>query len=249
MPSSTDTNSIIKSITSGFASDLTPLPEISRASSTQLTSSSSPINGVTGFFANITWQTWVIIVLVLAFLGINIFSYLAQGTQGAVSIFDQILAPILKLFGIVTIETTKQTIENTQIGTNAAINTAANTSVGALNAIEQTGTNTNTNTNQTQPLAKMANTSQGGSAVNYQAEAKFEKNNSDALEKALSNASQSANQVEPSDASIPIGKSGWCYIGEDLGVRTCSNIGVNDVCMSGDIFPTQEVCINPSLRP
>jgi len=253
MPSNTNTNSIIKSITSGFASDLTPLPEMALASTQSASaSSSSTTNGVTGFFANITWQIWVIIILVLALLGINIFSYLAQGTQGAVSIFDQILAPILKFFGVVTLETTKQTIENTQIGTNAAVNAAANTSVSTLNAVEQSGTSTSTSTGpniNTQPVAKMANTSQGGSAVNYQAEATIEKNNMDSLEKALSNASQSDNQVQPSDSSLAIGKAGWCYIGEDLGVRACSKIGVNDVCMSGDIFPSQEVCINPNLRP
>ena len=43
-------------------------------------------------------------------------------------------------------------------------------------------------------------------------------------------------------------KQGWCYIGLDSGFRHCSHIGVNDVCMSGDIYPSQEVCINPNLR-
>jgi hypothetical protein len=245
----TNTNSIIKSITSGFASDLTPMSEI--PSKTATASASSLTTNNSNFFSNITWQTWIIIILILALLGINIFTYLARGTQGAVSIFDQIFAPILKFFGFVTIETTKQTIENTQAGTNAAVNAVANTSVGALNTAEQigggtgTGTGTGTNSNSI-PLGKMANPSQG---ISFQTEGKIEQYKEDALEKALSNASQSANEVQPSESSASVGKSGWCYIGEDLGVRTCTNIGVNDVCMSGDIFPTQAVCINPSLRP
>ena len=43
-------------------------------------------------------------------------------------------------------------------------------------------------------------------------------------------------------------KSGYCYIGEDRGFRSCIKVGVTDTCMSGDIFPTQEICINPNLR-
>jgi hypothetical protein len=31
-------------------------------------------------------------------------------------------------------------------------------------------------------------------------------------------------------------------------VRTCGQVGADDSCMSGNIFPTQEICMNPSLR-
>jgi hypothetical protein len=41
---------------------------------------------------------------------------------------------------------------------------------------------------------------------------------------------------------------GWCYIGSDSAFRSCTQIGYDDMCMSGEIFPTQETCINPTLR-
>ena len=41
-------------------------------------------------------------------------------------------------------------------------------------------------------------------------------------------------------------KVGWCYIGEDRNYRSCAY--TSDTCMSGNIFPTQELCINPNLR-
>jgi hypothetical protein len=44
------------------------------------------------------------------------------------------------------------------------------------------------------------------------------------------------------------GKRGWCFIGEDRGIRACAKVGLNDKCMSGDIFPTSEICVNPRLR-
>ena len=43
-------------------------------------------------------------------------------------------------------------------------------------------------------------------------------------------------------------KSGFCFIGEDRGFRSCIKVGVNDTCMSGDIFPTEDICVNPNLR-
>jgi len=43
-------------------------------------------------------------------------------------------------------------------------------------------------------------------------------------------------------------KSGYCYIGEDRGFRSCIKVGENDQCISGDIFPTMDICINPNLR-
>jgi cytoskeletal protein RodZ len=52
------------------------------------------------------------------------------------------------------------------------------------------------------------------------------------------------------NSTIQSGKSktGWCYIGEEKGYRSCLEVGNNDTCMSGDIFPSKDICINPSLR-
>jgi hypothetical protein len=46
----------------------------------------------------------------------------------------------------------------------------------------------------------------------------------------------------------PTSKTGFCYIGEDRGFRSCIEVGEGDVCMSGDIFPSESICINPNLR-
>jgi len=44
------------------------------------------------------------------------------------------------------------------------------------------------------------------------------------------------------------GGKGFCYIGEDKGTRVCASVEESDTCMSGNIFPTKDMCINPSLR-
>jgi uncharacterized protein YxeA len=62
----------------------------------------------------------------------------------------------------------------------------------------------------------------------------------------------SDNKISDDDisSSMQIGmtKDKHCYIGTDRGFRSCIEIGDLDKCMSGDIFPTHEMCINPSLR-
>ena len=40
----------------------------------------------------------------------------------------------------------------------------------------------------------------------------------------------------------------YCYVGEDDGLRTCIAISDADKCMSGDIFTSEKVCVNPNLR-
>ena len=243
----------VKSITETFPDDfptLTPLTE-AVSGSTSTTQSGN-------FLQNITWQTWVIVILILALLGINIFAYLAKGTEATASLFDKIFEPIFKLFGYTTLETTKQTIQNTAIGTTAAVNAAAGTTTTAVGVAAGTTTAAiNTIEQQQQPsgiTGQVAATSQPGLPITKQnAVQNAGQWQQDTLQKALNNAEQSGN-VEPDNSQSSIqssnttGKSGWCYIGEDRGTRTCTDVGVNDVCMSGDVFPSQAICMNPNLR-
>jgi len=231
-------NNLIRTITTDFPDDLTltPLPEIPSTSSTTYNSS--------GFFSNITWQTWIIIILLLALIGINVFVYLAKGTDFVATVVNDIFAPILKLFGYTTLETTKQTIQTSATGAKAGINIVSNNTVDAIGAGEQVVAQA--------PQGQMAASSQQGTPL-QQSQGQSSIDEEDSLEKALENASSTVNQGPSPDDSRSVfqsnGKAGWCFIGQDQGIRTCSEVGVNDICMSGDIFPSQEICMNPSLRP
>jgi hypothetical protein len=182
------------------------------------------------------------------------------------------VAPVLKLFGYETLETTKQTVETSATGTKAGVDIVSNTTTGTINAIEDKATsnsnNNNSNNNSNYNSNNNSNTVVGQRATNasknaqpIQDQLKMEKQINELedmqqqnLQKALSDAS-TPSQVKPDDslsriqASSGSGKAGWCFIGEDRGFRTCSQIGENDKCMSGDIFPSQEICMNPNLRP
>ena len=229
---------MIRSITSDFPDDLTltPLPEIPSTN----TSSS--------FLSNISWQTWIIIVLLLALIGINVFVYLAKGTEFVSTMFNDIFGPILIFFGYNTLETSKQTIQTSATGTKAGVDLVSNTTVGAIDAGQQVLSpepQGQLQQGQGQGQLQQGQLQQGQGQTNMDEE--------DSLEKALENASSTVNQGPSPDDSRSVfqstGKSGWCFIGQDQGVRTCAEVGVNDMCMSGDIFPSQEICMNPSLRP
>lgn len=205
----------------------------------------SPINNgteVTNTFLGLTWTTWIIIILILTLLGFNIFAYLAKGTEETASLFSRFIVPILNLFGYETLETTKQTIETSAIGTKAGVDIVAGTTTSAIEKTQQ---------QLGQPQSKLTE-----DKVPVQDELQQTHHDSDSwgLEKALDDAGQTRQNygVLPDEAQSTIqastGKAGWCYIGDDNGFRACSEIGVNDVCMSGDVFPTRAVCMNPNLR-
>lgn len=228
---------------------------------TPLTEGPSSNGSIMDYFSNMTLQTWIIIILLLALLGINIFAYLAKGTEETATIFGQIFGPILRLLGYSTLTTTKQTIDTTATGTKAGVDIVAGSATGAIDTIQQTVQNreqsnipmgtSGTSTGVSYPQGQMASSSYPVQQKMQSAGANLEQWQQDSLARALDNAKQTADEVKPDDSRSSIqttGKSGWCFIGEEQGIRTCAEIGVNDVCMSGDIFPNQAICMNPNLR-
>jgi len=212
-----------------------PAP-VSAASIPSLTTTSS--DG--GWFSHFDWRVWLFIIFILAFLGINIFVYLAKGTQT----LADLLAPISKYFGGTVIDATKQTVNVSATGAKTGIDVAAGTVTTGLDVVQQT-----------------AGSIKGAPASDQQTTAPVYDNS---LSTALNSATSSLNQKGGADKDTPTyqaddsyssiqasktaGKAGWCYIGEERGIRSCIEVGENDQCMSGDIFPSQEICVNPNLR-
>lgn len=55
-------------------------------------------------------------------------------------------------------------------------------------------------------------------------------------------------QADDSRSFLNNRNEGWCFIGENNGTRVCGEVGLNDECMSGKIFPSSDLCVNPNLR-
>jgi hypothetical protein len=191
--------------------------------------STSTSNGFFDSFKEINSTTWIIIILILAFLGFNIFIYLAKGTQDISNFFGPI---IQKIFGT-TVGVASQTVDVAAEGTKAVVGGTANVVNTGLSAVQDITPNN-------------AQSSVKGESVQQQKINQFDNNS---LNRALNTSKQNQQKggeqdYEPHEAE----SSGWCYIGEERGYRTCAQVGVDDKCMSGDIFPSQEICMNPNLR-
>jgi hypothetical protein len=197
---------------------------------------------------NIGLTNWLIIIFILALLGFNIFYYLALGTQDITNFFKPIFDKILVIFGL----TAKTVVDVTAEGSRAIVNETANVFDKTTTAIQDT---------VDKPFEKQGNPAPSTASTTISND-KFQQQPVDVMQantlnKALNTSAASTNnnndyESDESSSTIQRGtssKSGWCYIGEDRGFRTCAQVGVNDTCMSGDIFPSQEICINPKLRP
>ena len=256
-------NNLVKSITGTLqdSTSVSPIVDSSSYSSSIFSNSANGNSTSTGFFSffsNISWYVWVIIILILAFLGINIFTYLDQGTQDAKTMLSPFVDFFGKLFSGTVLETTKQTINASNEGVNSVANASMNTISNTQNKLSNNGNgNEYENSNSTEIQGEnvihgeLAKTKQTNQMVINPTGAAMEEDQEDSLQKALDEASHSTS-IEADDSFSSIqktaGKPGWCYIGEEKGIRSCLQVGVNDMCLSGNIFPTQDVCINPSLR-
>ena len=159
------------------------------------------------------WK-YIIIFLVLALLGFNLFTYFGQLSKILGRFTDKIIdlfRPILAYFGYGVGEVAKKTI-----------NVTAGTLTGGIDVLEK-------------GLKKPA---------------RREKRNN------IQEKKQQQQQPYPlpdESGSLTQGnkgtrKAGFCYIGEDRGFRSCISVGEGSDCMSGDIFPTRDLCVNPNLR-
>lgn len=191
---------------------------------------------------NMSLTTWLIVILILAFLGLNVFAYLAKGTQAVTDIFKPVVDSTVGIFAYIT----GQTISTVAEGGKAVVGVAAGTAHTALDVVQDIAT----------PPTATPHAAKTSLKSDLIADQKPDIMRENSLNRALNtkkrSTQQTMNDYEADDALSEIqgkNKSGWCYIGEDRGFRSCVEVGPNDGCMSGDIFPTQEVCINPSLRP
>ena len=188
------------------------------------------------FFKNISLTTWLIIILILAFLGFNIFVYLAKGTQDVSNFFGPFLQ---KIFGS-TFSVAGQTVDVAAEGGKAVVSGTAGAVNTGLSAVQDVTPNKAPSSVSGEPVIKQNQNQLDSNTLNR------------ALNTAQVQQAPTSNDPDSDHADSSIqggGKSGWCYIGMDRGFRSCAQVNDSDICMSGDIFPTQEICVNPRLRP
>jgi len=226
-----DTESISNNIPSGISMDINASPKFS--------SYSKPNDGYFSTNGNTSYTRIGLIVVILLFLGVNIFSYLGDFLQIIKDAFAPLLKNILESLGYVVTETTKDVTQITAAGAKLGIDVAAGTVESGVNVIQG-------------QLDLDQGTGNQGRQSSQQNNFPRQSSMSASLSSALADAEYNTEPL-PDDATSSTqrngsGKAGYCYIGEDRGFRSCISIKEGDICMSGDIFPTNAICVNPSLR-
>ena len=162
------------------------------------------------------------VLLILSFLGINLLDIISNFIKLIIKLFGPLVSQILSIFGYTT---------GTIINSGAA--GASDVAKGAIDVAEGT----------IQSVGDlMIKASKSG--VNYD------------VQRELDTALTSTNYANMADSDIsenpiqkPISsnKTGWCLVGEFDNKRKCIKVTEQDKCMSGQIFPNEQVCIGAKL--
>jgi hypothetical protein len=142
----------------------------------------------------------LLIMVILSILGLNIFNYLARGTEVVADAGKDVVGAVA--------EGTKKTVQMATTGAKTGINVAGGTLESGIDELEK---------------VLDIHVRNGGAGIPPTPD----------------NSNSSIQKPQ---------KSGYCYIGSEKGFRSCVYVGKNDTCMSGDIFPSKDICINPKLR-
>jgi hypothetical protein len=161
----------------------------------------------------------VLVLVILSILGINILGY----TELVIEKVIQFIDPVFKFFGYSIISLTDTTLEKTRQGTKFATDAIVDSSQALLSDVSD--------------LLEIPSSSvKSGQAASIRyGENTDEPTHDDSL-----------SEIQRGSSSKT--KPGYCYIGTDRGVRSCVKVGQYDKCMSGEVFPRMDICINPALR-
>jgi hypothetical protein len=167
------------------------------------------------------------ILLLLSFLGINLLNISGNIVQTFANIFGPLVTQILSIFGYTT--GTLLNISADVAGDTAK--TGIDIAEGSLHSIGNI----------------LRDASQGH--VNEQSKS--------GLDNALNKISETKppEQPKPDSSENPIqnpiatNKAGWCLVGEYKGRRGCIEVAEQDKCLSGQVYPSQKMCLNPVLTP
>jgi hypothetical protein len=216
---------------------------------------------------------WFVIIIVLALYGFNIFKYLAQGTD----IITALISPFTYVIALLTGTTLKTIIQNISQGGqtliaelsnffgalinffsqffSGSLKVAEKTSVSAIDELQSNIVKDKINSAESKKSKQVVKEAEAVAVEDADAEEttllKNERKLAERSREVSSEVKDTINKKEKTDP-VPLQTStqdhGYCYIGKNNNIRNCAKVSSKNKCMSGDIFPTMDLCINPNLR-
>lgn len=188
---------------------------------------------------NPNYILYAIIVILLAILGLNVFAYLGMLSDSLIDFFRPILAEVAYLGS----ETAKNTINTSAEGSKLGIDVAAGTLTSAIDLGQKAAAMSEDDVEESVIDDHKLKQAINDSKIKKNQQQNQHNSQQKSIEPVIPDNVDSLTQQ-----SKPAKKAGFCYIGEDRGFRSCIKVSEQDTCMSGNIFPSQDICINPNLR-
>jgi hypothetical protein len=222
-----------------------------------------------------SWSSWFVFLIFLSFLGFNVFVFLAKGTMTFVDFFMLCVLRIYTFFQNL-VDSLGKNADSTSFSSSSSSSPSSSPDTDYLSVQASTEHSNESPSEITKEDAqvnvgtdddimkalKNANMKNMAFSKNSLLEQKEKKQMGGLTQREVGQDPRMPGQVEKPDdpvyhaddsySSIQMSKSasksGWCFIGEDRGFRSCIRVDENEECMSGDIFPNRENCINKNLR-
>lgn len=169
----------------------------------------------------------ILFIFLLSFLGFNIFTYLSDGTNFLTNIFG----PIISTTGEVIGDATKNIISTSSTGTQQIVQSGSDTT---KNVVDVAATGATSGIGFLQDRLKKTS-----SIVNPE-------NNNVLTDNINKKIDKTDSQPEPVRTDSL--QQGYCFIGKINETRYCAKVNERQQCMSGNIYPTMDICVNPNLR-
>lgn len=164
----------------------------------------------------------LLVLLILSFLGINLLLSSGQAVKWLADTFGPSVLKVVAMLGYSTGELINDTADVAADISKTGIDVAEGTAQSIGNLLK--------------------NASKGGMSESDRRD----------LERALTspkcpqNSQQNVSPASTTDSTqkpISSKKQNWCLVGEFGGKRGCAPVSSSDRCMSGQIFPSQELCL------
>jgi len=172
----------------------------------------------------------LVFLLIFSLLGINILHFLGNLLQmlgnffqSIVNIFKPLIVQILSLFGYTAGAVINTTADVVSLTAKTGIDIASGSVQSVGNILKDSSRDA------LDPVSK----SHFDKALNISN-----------IKAGMPDTDASTSNIQTSIAS---GKTHWCLAGDYQGRRGCVEIDKDTKCMSGQIFPSQHKCLNPTL--
>ena len=166
----------------------------------------------------------LVVLLILVILGINILTVSGNILQSIANIFGPLITQILSIIGYTTGTVLNKSADIVGDTTKTGIDIAEGT-VHSVADLLKNASNPNVNDASKRGLDNALN------LASY----------------SNSRGPEPDNSANPIQKPITSSKTNWCLVGEYEGKRGCIEVGESDKCISNQLFPSQQLCLNPTL--